>query len=198
MRDGRPLEIIVETAGEDAEHSDVLELVRDTWARIGVALFIKPQTREVLRKRVTAGLTVMSVFYGIDNGIANAASEPFEFVPVRDDHLSWTQWALYVASGGKSGSAPDMPVAKQLLAEYEAWVKAENDETRRAAWARILDIHAEQVFVIGTVNAVPQPVIVSDKLRNVPKSAIYSWEPGAHIGLFKPDKFWLTTSKEGS
>jgi peptide/nickel transport system substrate-binding protein len=198
MKDGRALEVIVETAGEDAEHSDVLELIRDTWARIGVALFIKPQTREVLRKRVTAGLTVMSVFYGLDNGIANAATEPFEFAPVRDDNLAWTQWALHHASGGKSGSPPDLPVGKTLMMLYEQWVKAESTEQQTSIWARILEIHAEEVLVIGTVNAVPQPVVVSNKLRNVPKTAVYSWEPGAHLGIFKPDTFWLTSGKEGS
>ena len=33
LPDGRPLEIIVETAGEDTEQTDVLELVRDSWLR---------------------------------------------------------------------------------------------------------------------------------------------------------------------
>ena len=198
MSDGRALEIIVETAGEEAEHSDVLELIRDSWARIGVALFIKPQTREVLRKRVTAGLTVMSVFFGIDNGIATARTEPSEFAPVKDDHLGWSKWGAYNASNGKAGAKPDLPVGRQLMEHYTDWVKAEDEGGKAAAWSRILELHADEVLVIGTVNAVPQPVIVSQKLRNVPKSAIYSWEPGAHLGLFKPDTFWLADSKEGS
>jgi len=198
MSDGRALEIIVETAGEDAEHSDVLELIRDSWARIGVALFIKPQTREVLRKRVKAGLTVMSVFYGLDNGIATALTEPHEFAPIKDDHLSWPKWAMHHASGGKSGDKPDMAPGVKLMQYYEAWVKSESAADKKAAWSAILDLHADEVLVIGTVNAVPQPVIVSEKLRNVPKFAIYSWEPGAHLGLFKPDTFWLASSKEGS
>ena len=39
LKDGRPVEIIVETAGEGAEHTDVLELVRDRpkMARMGQA-----------------------------------------------------------------------------------------------------------------------------------------------------------------
>ncbi len=35
LEDGRPMELIVETAGEDSEQSDVLELVRDSWRKIG-------------------------------------------------------------------------------------------------------------------------------------------------------------------
>ena len=39
MPDGRPLEIIVETAGEDTEQTDVLELVGWTWKEAGIKLF---------------------------------------------------------------------------------------------------------------------------------------------------------------
>ena len=35
LPDGRPMELVVETAGEDTEQTDILELVRDQWAAIG-------------------------------------------------------------------------------------------------------------------------------------------------------------------
>jgi peptide/nickel transport system substrate-binding protein len=47
------------------------------------------------------------------------------------------------------------------------------------------------VFTIGTVNGVPQPVVVSDRLHNVPEKGVYSWDPGAHFGMYKPDCFWF-------
>jgi peptide/nickel transport system substrate-binding protein len=55
----------------------------------------------------------------------------------------------------------------------------------------MLDIHADQVFVIGLVSGVPQPVAVSQKLMNVPAEAIYAWDPGAHLGILRPDEFWF-------
>lgn len=198
LPDGRPLEIIVETAGEDVEHSDVLELVRDTWAQIGVSLFIKPQTREVLRKRVMAGATVMSVFSGVDNGIATSLFAPHEFVPTNDDQLNWPQWGLHYLAGGKAGEKCDLPEVQQLIRYYGDWVSAETDEQRRAAWRAILELSADQVLSIGIVNAVPQPVVVSDRLRNVPEKAIYSWDPGGHFGVFRPDTFWFSDAKEGA
>ena len=48
LPDGRPLEIIVETAGESTEQTDVLELIRETWREVGIKLFPKPSQREVL------------------------------------------------------------------------------------------------------------------------------------------------------
>ena len=63
---------------------------------------------------------------------------------------------------------------------------------RRKAWDDILTINAEQVFSIGTVNAVRQPLTVGKKLRNVPEKGYWAWDPGGYIGLYKPDTFWLS------
>ena len=51
----------------------------------------------------------------------------------------------------------------------------------------------DQVYSIGLVAAVLQPVVVSSQLKNVPLSAIYNWNPGAHFGIYKPDTFWFAT-----
>ena len=58
----------------------------------------------------------------------------------------------------------------------------------------MLKIFTDQVFTIGTVSGVPQPVVVSNRLHNVPEQGIYSWDPGAHFGIYKPDCFWVDSS----
>ena len=55
LPDGRPMEFTVETAGEDAEQVDVLELVGDQWREIGIVIHAKPADRETLRNRIFAG-----------------------------------------------------------------------------------------------------------------------------------------------
>jgi peptide/nickel transport system substrate-binding protein len=55
----------------------------------------------------------------------------------------------------------------------------------------MLAIHADQVFMIGIVSGVMQPIVVRDGLRNVPKEGIYNWDPGAHFGIYRPDTFWF-------
>jgi peptide/nickel transport system substrate-binding protein len=59
----------------------------------------------------------------------------------------------------------------------------------------MLDIWAEEVFTIGTVAGVLQPVVVNAKLRNVPEEGIYNWDPGAFFGIYKPDGFWFDMSE---
>jgi peptide/nickel transport system substrate-binding protein len=50
----------------------------------------------------------------------------------------------------------------------------------------------EEVFTIGTVNGILQPIVVNPKLHNVPKEGYWAWDPGGYIGLYKPDTFWLS------
>jgi len=62
---------------------------------------------------------------------------------------------------------------------------------RREIWTRMLEIHADQVYSIGIVGATAQPVVVNNKLRNVPERGFYSFEPGAFFGMYMPDTFWF-------
>jgi peptide/nickel transport system substrate-binding protein len=39
-----------------------------------------------------------------------------------------------------------------------------------------------------------QPVVVSNRLRNVPEEGIYNWDPGAHFGMYSPDTFWFANA----
>jgi len=191
LADGRPAEIVVETAGEDSEQADVLELIRDSWRRIGIKVFTKPTRREVLRRRVKSGATVMSVWFGLENGVPTPDSSPAELAPTADDQLQWPQWGLYHQTSGKGGKPIDIPEAQRLFNLNKAWVEASDNESRRGIWQDMLTIYADQVFSIGLVAGVVQPVVVNNRLRNVPEKGIYNWDPGAHFGVYRPDTFWF-------
>ena len=190
LPNGKPLEIIVETAGEDTEQTDVLELVSSTWKKAGVKLFTKPIQREVLRNRIFAGKTQVSVWGGLENGLPTAQMSPHELAPTSQLQLQWPQWGQYFESLGVAGQAPDMDAAKKLLALNAQWLTTTSLEQRTKIWHEMLEIRADQVFSIGIVAAVPQPVVLNKTLRNVPKKGVYNWDPGAHFGIYRPDTFW--------
>jgi peptide/nickel transport system substrate-binding protein len=191
LPDGRPLEIIVETAGEDTEQSDVLELIEATWRKVGVKLFTKPLQREVLRKRVFAGETVMSVWFGLENGLPVSDMSPEELAPTRQDAYQWPMWGQHYETNGKFGRPPTLEPVKRLQELNRAWLDASDSAQRTRIWQEMLEINAREVFSIGVVSSVPQPVVVSRKLHNVPAKGIYNWDPGAHFGIYSPDTFWM-------
>jgi peptide/nickel transport system substrate-binding protein len=191
LPNGEPLMIVVETAGEDLEQVDVLDLISDDWKQVGVKLFTKSTQREVFRRRVIAGETHVAVWSGLDNALPTADWNPFELVPTDKNELQWPQWGQYYETNGKAGQKPELEPVVRLLELYADWRSATKKEQRRAAWEEILDIHAEQQFSIGLVAAVPQIVVVNSRLRNVPESAFYNWEPGSYFGIYRPDTFWF-------
>ena len=191
MSDGRPLEIIVETAGEDTEQTDVLELVGWTWKEAGIKLFSKPLQREVFRSRIASGQTVVSVWSGLENGLPLPDMSPRDLAPTRQDQFQWPRWGQFHETAGASGEPPTLAPARELAELSRGWLSAPDTGARRAIWERMLAIRADNVFSIGIVSGVPQPVVVDARLRNVPEKGIYNWDPGAHFGIYRPDTFWF-------
>ncbi len=191
LSDGRPLEIVVETAGERISEVDALQLITQNWAEIGVKLLTKPSDRDILRNRAYSGQSVMTVWYGWDNGVPTPSAFPGELAPTRQDTLSWPAWGQYYQTKGESGEAPDYEPAAKLMALYDDWLHATDDQKRTQIWTKMMQIHADEVFAIGTVNSVPQPVVASNKLGNVPEAALYVWDPGAQFGLHRIDEWFF-------
>ncbi len=109
LPDGRRITIIIDTAGESTEESDILELIKDSWREIGVDMFVKPSQREVFRDRIFAGDSIMSVFFGVDNGLPTPDMSPQEFAPSTQQQLMWPKWGQFIETGGMSGSTIDVP-----------------------------------------------------------------------------------------
>ncbi|MEP7207242.1 MAG: ABC transporter substrate-binding protein [Casimicrobiaceae bacterium] len=191
LPDGRPMELVIDTSGESTEETDVLELVRDGWRQLGIAMFSRPSAREVFRKRIFSGKSMMSVWSGLNNGIPTPEMSPNELAPTAQEQLQWPMWGQYYEQNKKGGEAPALPAAQELVALYDAWRKSATDAEREKIWLQMLAIHAEQVFTIGIVTRALQPVVVRDNVRNVPKDGIYSWDPGSYFGMYRPDTFWI-------
>jgi peptide/nickel transport system substrate-binding protein len=191
LPDGRPMELVVETAGEDTEQTDILELIRDQWAEIGFKIYSKPSEREVLRNRIFSGEALMSIFYGIDNGMPTAVMPPRDFAPTSQaDQPQWPKWGQYYETKGAAGEPPDLPEAKRLMDLFRQWNDAVETEQQAAIWDQMLDLYTSQCFTLGLIKDVRQPLAVRADLRNVPEKAIFNWEPQGQIGLYRPDTFF--------
>jgi len=192
LPNGQPALIVVEHTSEKADEVDNMTLVRDHWKKVGIRIELKPQTAENFRLRTTSGEAIMTAYAGVYTAAPTVDTSPKEFVPVMLGGLQWPKWGLFIESHGKQGEACDMEEGKKLLELLHTWERAADEAEKRKAWDEILAVNAEQVFSIGTVNAVRQPLTVGKKLRNVPEKGYWAWDPGGYIGLYKPDTFWLS------
>ena len=190
LPDGRPMEFVIETAGERKEVENALAIVTDTWREIGIKLIMRPLDRDILRNRVYSGQTMASVWFGWDNGLPQHGTSPEYLAPRHQEFLAWPKWGQYFQTRGDVGEAPDLPEAQRLMDLSLKWERTSDPVVREAVWREMLGIHAEQQFAIGILAEAPQPIVVSDKLRNVPEKAKWAWDPGAHFGIHRPDEFY--------
>lgn len=191
LRDGRRAEIIVESSGESTEETDALELIGYHLQDLGIKMHTRALQRDILRRRFLTGQTMMSIFSGLNIGLANPDLNPEELAPVSAAQPNWPVWGQYVETVGQAGEPPTLEPARRLLELYRQWrVSRERDE-RRAIWDEMLGIYADQVFSIGIAGETIQPVVVNEDLRNVPEKGLYSWSPTAYFGIYRPDTFWF-------
>ncbi len=191
LPDGRPATIVVEHASEETEDNDALALIADNWKKIGIRMLTKPQTRDNFRLRTASGEAIMTAFAGAVTAAPTPNTSPKEFAPTMLGGLQWSRWGMFVESKGKQGEKCDLDSACKLLDYVKEWESGTTVEDRRKAWHKILASNADEVFSIGTVNGIRQPVVVGPKIRNVPKEGYYAWDPGGYIGLSQPDTFWI-------
>ncbi len=197
LPDGRRAEIIVESAGESMEETDALELVVEDARKVGLRLLVHSSHRDVFRRRISGGSTVMSVWPGIDNGLASPDMDPQDLSPTNQNQFNWLMFGQWVETNGKEGQEPDIEGVKELVHLRNQWLASSSTEERRVVWKKMLSIHAEQLYSIGIISGTLQPVVVSQRLRNVPATALYAYEPGGYFGLTMPDSYWFDQSAAG-
>ena len=191
LPDGRPMEFVIETAGERSEEENALAIIADTWRDLGIRLIMRPLDRDILHNRIYAGRTMASVWYGWDNGLPGPSTSPSYLAPTNQEFFAWPMWGQYYQTVGQAGSPPDMQPAKRLMLLANDWNHTDDPQVREDIWKRMLAIHAEQQFAIGVLAEAPQPVVVSNDLMNVPEHGIWAFDPGAHFGIHRIDEFYF-------
>ena len=176
--DGWRLDLIVETSGEETEHTDVLELVKDTWGDLGIELLIRPSQLEVFRRRVFSGEAMMSAYNGnFGFGLPTPDMSPDWLAPVSQQQLQWPKWGAYFEARAGRGEAPTI---RRPGASSSSTSDGSCPATRTSAlrvWAEMLDINAEEVFTIGIVGGTLQPIVVVK--NEAPRGAGQASTPGS-------------------
>ena len=171
------------------DYRGVAELVERHWAQVGIFASISLVERTLYNERLQANQ--MQVTFWNPGGSENLWAYPFFVVPF----FSVTQWAPatgdWYATGGKSGKPPT-PVMRRLLDLYELGSTLPLEQ-RIPIGQEIWRIHAENLFVVGTVGlspAVNGVVVVKNHFRNVPDVA-----PNSPLvqnpGVARPETFFF-------
>ncbi len=156
---------------------EVVELVAQNWADVGVQTTVKEVTPDEYRAAQSANeLDVMMWARGEPVAVALGTSE--SFVPPYSSyfgHRTGMGWAEWLDSDGASGIEPPQ-YAKDMIADIEAFQQAVPGSAEASEiGARLAKNFTDNMLFISTVSA-PNPIVVRNGLKNVPEFKTWSYE----------------------
>ena len=177
--DGSPLVLNIETSSTMLGAGKMFEMIAANWRDVGINAKVKMQARQLYAQRRNALLCDVLVWGG--SGEIVPTLDPRWFLPYSNSSFHGLDYARWYRSSGKNGTEPppDMLRALDLFGQIERTV---NEEEQIRLFREIIEINRKNLWVIGTVGAIPQLFIVKDTFRNVPEIAVSCWPlrtPGA-------------------
>jgi len=185
--DGKRLALTIEFAGVFGPWADILELVKQYWEAVGVKTAVKMIDRSLWQTRYAANEMDVTVWTG------TVGMQPFTwpryYVPTGGQVLWAPAYQRWYESGGKRGERPTEDVLKAI--ELFEQIKGTADKEKQSRlFKEILKLKAKYLWNIGTLAPAPYIGVASNKLRNVPKVAVYS-DISRSPGSFFPEQFFF-------
>ena len=156
---------------------EVVELVAQNWADVGVQTAVKEVTPDEYRAAQSANeLDVMMWARGEPVAVALGTNE--SFVPPYASffgHRTGMRWAEWLDSDGAAGIEPPQ-FAKDMIDDIAAFQSAVPGSPEAAEiGARLAQNFTDNMLFIGTISA-PNPIYVRNGLKNVPEFQTWSYE----------------------
>lgn len=175
--DGGKLILTVEYVDTETPKQISMELVTSYWQAVGVDVRLKQIDRGLQYARAIANEMEMTVWHADRTTDILFPVNPDFWVPrkLAASLSMWSQWAQWYLSDGSLGAEP--PPHVQDLQRWADQLASSVDPAERVRLGKqILASNAENVWSIGTVGLAPQPIVVSDRLKNVVESGLWGWD----------------------
>ena len=164
--DGKPFTLLWEYT---AQHSsaEFATLVSDYWKKVGINVTVKEVTTQLMREKASNSTSDINMEWDV----------PYEptmidvYIPPYSDigPLVGVPWRDWVASNGASGEEPPA-WAKRLFELSEVWKTVlPGSKQYMEIGTEMEKINLENLVIIGTMGSLPRPLVVTNKITNIPE-----------------------------
>jgi len=177
--DGQRISFAVETQ-TSGDIIDALELIKGYWREVGVDLQIRAIDRDLLEERRSANEYDALSAAG-DGGLRDALLDPRWYFPFSDAStfaLAWQAWYNTRGAEGRiEGVQPEEPPAatKRQMELYDQLRATSDPAEQQRLFMEILDIAAEEFYVMGVTLPAATYAVVKNDFQNVPATMPYAW-----------------------
>ena len=181
---------IMTLGGQFVQYTQISEMIREQWKKIGIDLKVQEVERSLALKRTAANEQQLGAWN--NDGSEHLFTFPLHVFPFEIDAVasSGPLYAKWFQSGGTQGKEPD-PKMKELM---EKWRKAFGvpEKERIQLGKDIWRIAAEEVYIIGVIGQGPAAMgvrVVKNNMGNIP-SRMYNSPDGKTPGISRPATFY--------
>jgi len=167
--DGKTLVITIEIMDNPmyGPWPDICELVKKYWEAIGIKTAVKVIDRTLLNARWQAAeFDVSGWAWG--RGLTPFIGGPKFVFPSDTLYNPGPLYGLWYQTGGKSGEEPKGDI-RRAMELFDRFIVTTDKAKRLRLGRELIRLSAENVWSIGTVGLIPNPVIAKNNFRNVPE-----------------------------
>ena len=189
--DGRRLSLVIEIGVLEGPKEAICELIANDWRQVGIEGACKVIDGALLNERLDANETAISAWH-LGRTTLLGRGTPDQFAFERCSANNWgRQWCFWFVSGGESGVEPP-PEIKALDERWQAFKQAATGTPEAAALGKAyFAFFADELPMIPTIGLAPHPVIINDRLKNVPADNIFWGSDTNFYAPYKPEQWYL-------
>ena len=185
--DGKRLEITIEyPTGVFTAWDDALQMIKNYVEKIGVKVLLKSEERSLWDTRNQTGQIQIAAWWFDRN------SDVFGDPSLLLGYRTWAPLSyIWYNQGRQGGKAPEEGTDMWKIYELYDLARKEPDDQKRDEYMRqLLEIHKKNLWAIGTVGALPQPVVVKNNFENVPEDFLWD-DPLRSPKNLRPEQFFF-------
>ncbi|WP_082092418.1 ABC transporter substrate-binding protein [Devosia epidermidihirudinis] len=192
--DGTKLQLIVDMTASDPQTIAVMDLVKEDWDAIGIDTILNPIDNSALTTRAESGDMMMRAWPSAAGWGLMSAPTVWAPVEAREWSMGGISISRYFQSGGTEGTAPRPgSMLEKLQNAYEFATEQVDPAARDAALLDAYRIYLEDgPITLGTIGEHPSPVLVSNKLHNVPDTGMIGSHDFGFPATADPEQFYFT------
>ena len=174
LPDGRPISIRMDVTTDLGPFLDIMELVAGHWEEIGIDLDARQAERSLVYELKDSNQQMAHVWKG-DGGLGDAVLDPRYYFPFSSESAFAIAWAFeYMTPGQGLAQQPPEAAAKQQ-ALYREFAATADADKRAELFNRILEIAADEFWVIGVSLPATEYGIARTDMGNIPQDQPFSW-----------------------
>ena len=189
--DGKRLNLVIEIGVLEGPKQAICELISNDWRQVGIEGACKLVDGALQSERLDANETAITAWH-LGRTTLLGRGTPDQFAFERCGANNWgRQWCFWFVSGGESGTEPPDDI-KELNERWQSFKQAATGTPEAVERGKAyFKFFADELPMIPTIGLAPHPVIIHNRLKNVPANNIFWGSDTNFYAPYKPEQWYI-------